>query len=82
MMTLDKLRDYIECGNEIEFKYNGKECSRTYGIFDGKEMISFCEFYQETTEVDTIEDLLKVSRDGTTLLQMWQSLSENDVWIY
>lgn len=81
-MTVDNLKDYIECGNEIEFMYNGKKYSITYGIFDGKEMISFCEFYQETTEVDTFEDLLEVSRDGVSVLQMWESLSEDDVWIY
>ena len=81
-MTVDKLRDYIECGNEIEFKFNGKDYSITYGTFDGKEKISFCEFYQETTEVDTFEDLLEVSRDGVSVLQMWESLSEDDVWIY
>lgn len=81
-MTVDKLKDYIECGNEIEFKFNGKDYSITYGTFDGKEMISFCEFYQETTEVSTFEDLLEVSRDGATVLQMWESLSEDDVWIY
>ena len=81
-MTVDKLKDYIECGNEIEFKFNGKDYSITYGTFDGKEKISFCEFYQETTEVSTFEELLEVSRDGATVLQMWESLSEDDAWIY
>ena len=40
-MTKDLLADYIECGREIEFKYNGKMYSITYGIIEGKEVISF-----------------------------------------
>ena len=28
------------------------------------------------------EELLKVTRDNVTVLQMWESLTEKDVWIY
>ena len=82
MMTKELLADYIDCGREIEFKYNEKMYSITYGIIDGEEVISFCEFYKETTEVKTFDDLMNVSRDGMTVLQMWESLEEEDVWIY
>ena len=34
------------------------------------DYISFCEFYKEPTNVTTIEDLLEVSRDGVTVLEM------------
>ena len=81
-MTRDKLYEYIDCGNEIEFCFNGRMYSITYGIFNGKELISFCEFDQETTEVESFEDLLAVTREGHTVLQMWESLREEDVWIY
>ena len=81
-MTKDLLQEYVECGNEIEFKYNKKMYSITYGIVDDVEVISFCEFYKETTEVKTFDELLKVSRDGVTVLMMWESLTEEDVWIY
>lgn len=81
-MTKDLLIDYVFHGREIEFKYNGKMYSITYGIVDGKDVISFCEFYQDTTEVTTVDELLTVSRYGITVLQMWSSLTENDIWVY
>lgn len=81
-MTKDLLQEYVDCGREIEFKYNDKMYSITYGIIDEKEVISFCEFYKETTEIETFEELLEVSREGVTVLQMWESLTEEDVWIY
>lgn len=81
-MTKDLLKEYIDCGREIEFKYNDKMYSITYGVIDNKEVISFCEFYKETTEVITFDELIEVSRDGVTLLQMWESLTEENVWIY
>lgn len=81
-MTKDLLKEYIDCGREIEFKYNDKMYSITYGVIDNKEVISFCEFYKETTEVITFDELIEVSREGVTVLQMWESLTEEDVWIY
>ena len=81
-MTKDLLKDYLDCGREIEFKFNNKMYSITYGIIDDEEVISFCEFYKETTEVKTFNELIEVTRDGVTVLQMWESLTEEDVWIY
>lgn len=81
-MTKDQLLDYIIHGREIEFRYNGKMYSITYGTLDGKYVISFCEFYQETPEVEIPEDILTVERNGITVMQMLESLTENDIWIY
>lgn len=81
-MNLDQLREYVSEGREIEFKLNGKKYSITYGVIDGKDVISFCEFYQETTEVETVDELLKVERDGVTVLHMLESITEEDTWIY
>ncbi|MBR4395678.1 MAG: hypothetical protein IKT01_04745 [Eubacteriaceae bacterium] len=81
-MNKDLLKDYVDCGREIEFKFNNKMYSITYGIIDDEEVISFCEFYKETTEVKTFNELIEVTRDGVTVLQMWESLTEEDVWIY
>lgn len=50
-MTKQELFNYIEHGREIEFTFQNRKYSITYGIIEGKEVISFCEFYQETTEV-------------------------------
>ena len=81
-MDLDQLREYVSEGREIEFKFNGKKYSITYGVIDDKDVISFCEFYQETTEVETVDELLKVERDGVTVLHMLESITEEDTWIY
>lgn len=81
-MKKEQLKEYVANGREIEFEYKGKEYSITYGVIDGQEVISFCEFYKETTEVQTYEELLKVSRDGVTVAEMWESLKENDIWLY
>lgn len=81
-MTKDLLKDYIDCGREIEFKYNEKMYSITYSPADQEDFISFCEFYKEPANVKTFDELLEVSRDGVTVLQMWESLTEEDVWIY
>ena len=81
-MQKEKLKEYIEYGHEIEFEYNNKEYSITYMSIDDQVVISFCEFYKETTEVKTYDELLKVSRDGVTVSQMWESLKEDDIWVY
>lgn len=81
-MQKEQLKEYVANGREIEFEYNNKEYSITYGIIDNKEVISFCEFYKETTEVQTYEELLNVSRDGVTVAEMWESLKEDDIWLY
>lgn len=81
-MTKSQLIDYINCGREIEFRYKGHMYSITYGQLNGKPVISFCQFYQETTEVDTAESLLQVTRNGVTVLSMLESLSEDDIWLF
>jgi hypothetical protein len=81
-MNLDQLREYVSQGREIEFQFNDKKYSITYGVISGKEVISFCEFYQETTEVETVDELIKVERNGNTVLQMLGSITEKDIWIY
>lgn len=81
-MNLDQLREYVSEGREIEFKFNGKKYSITYGVIGGKDVISFCEFYQETTEVETVDELIKVERDGVAVLHMLESITEEDIWIY
>lgn len=81
-MKQEQLKKYVEHGNEIEFKFNSKMYSITYGRIDGKEVISVCEFYKETTEVETFEELLQISIDGYSLAEMWNSLTDDDIWIY
>lgn len=86
MMTFEELKTYIETGNEIEFTFAGKKYSITYWYPDGSEdnvWISFCEFYKDTTEVRTAEELWNdVSRDGITVGEMLSSVTEDDVYIF
>ena len=77
-----ELIDYINCGREIEFRYLGKMYSITYGMLNGKHVISFCEFYKETTEIEKPDEIFDVSRDGVTVPQMLESITEDDIWIY
>ena len=81
-MNLDQLREYVSQGREIEFQFDEKKYSITYGVISGKEVISFCEFYQDTTEVECVEELIKVERNGKTVLEMLESITEKDIWIY
>ncbi len=81
-MTKTSLLNYIDQGREIEFQYNEKKYSITYGEYKGEEVISFCEFYQDSTEVSTADELLSVTRDGVTVLEMWESISEDDVRLF
>ena len=81
-MSKDELLDYISCGREVEFNFKGKMYSITYGKLNGKRVISFCEFHKETTEVESATDIFDVTRDGVTVLQMLESLTEDDIWIY
>lgn len=80
-MTIDSLKEFVECGREIEFVFHDKRYSITYGIIGGKEIISFCEFYQYTSDVETVDELLLQSRDGYTVKEMWSSIGEESVWI-
>ena len=61
---------------------SGKKYSITYGNIENKCVISFCEFYRESTEVSDFDSLLKVSRDGITVKEMIESVDEKDVDIF
>lgn len=85
-MIFTQLQEYIDIENEIEFTFNDKQYSITYWYPDDNEdnrWISFCEFYKETTEVKTAEELWNnVSRDGVTVGQMLSAIDETQVYIF
>ena len=82
MMEKQELIALIESGHEIEFSYDDKNYSITYGILDGARVISFCEFYKESTEVHTVEELLQIERYGVSVEKMIEGLTPDDVWIF
>ena len=81
-MKAELLHEYIECGRELEFKHKGKMFSITYGTVDGHEVISFCELNKGSIEADTAEELSAIKYQGITLLDMWEDLTEEDLWVY
>ena len=81
-MNREQLLDLVNHGREIEFRFGGKYYSITYGTLNGRHVISFCEFNKETTEVETPEAVLNVTRDNVSVLDMIESLTEDDIWIY
>ena len=85
-MTFEQLKNYINTRNEIEFNFRGKKYSITYRYPDDNEddaYISFCEYYQDTTEVKTAEELWNnVSRGGVTVGEMLSSVRKEDLYIF
>ncbi|MBR2533354.1 MAG: hypothetical protein IKE50_01050 [Erysipelotrichaceae bacterium] len=81
-MTIEELEQLVKTGREIEFSFKDKRYSITYGFIENEYVISFCEFYKETTEVKDFNSLLKVSRNGTTVKEMIESVSDKDIEIF
>jgi len=85
-MNFEQLKECIQIGNEIEFTYNDKQYSITYWYPDDNEdnaLISFCEFYKETTEVKTASELWNnVCRDGVSVGDMLSSIKQEDIYIF
>ena len=81
-MDKNELTNLINSGREIEFVYNNNKFSITYGIVNGNEVISFCEFNKESTEVETVIELLKIKRNGISVEEMLNSITKKDIWIF
>ena len=85
-MTFEQLEYYISIRNEIEFTYHGTKHSITYWYPDENEdnaLISFCEFYKDTTEVRTASELWNsVSREGVTVGEMLSSIKQGDFYVF
>ncbi len=82
-MTKQELEHLVDYGHEIEFTWQGKKFSITYGIdFEKNEYISFCEFYKETTDVKKVEELCEIKRYGTKVIDMLTSITDKDISIY
>lgn len=81
-MQINKLEEYIETGRELEFNFNGKKYSLTYGHVDSEEIISFCEFDKPSVEVRNIDQLLGINYNGQPFCEIWENLREEDLWIF
>ncbi len=81
-MSISEFINLVDEGHEIEFVYEGRKYSVTYGEINEKEVISFCEFYMDSIEVETVNELLDIVYDNKKVSDMVASLKEDDVWIY
>jgi hypothetical protein len=45
-------------------------------------LISFCEFYKEVTDVETVDELCEIKRNGVRVIDMLSSVSDDDIEIY
>ena len=85
-MTFEQLEKYIDIRNEIEFTFHGKKYSITYLYIDDNEdnvLISFCEFYKDSTEVKTVSELWNnVSREGITVGEMLSCIKPEDIYVF
>ena len=81
-MSISEFINLVDEGHDIEFVYEGRKYSVTYGEINEKEVISFCEFYRDSIEVETVNELLDIVYDNKKVSDMVASLKEDDVWIY
>jgi len=81
-MNKEELTEYIATGREIEFVYRKKKYSITY--FNGKreDYISFCEFYKDTLDVASADELWGAEHHGFKISEALCSLKEDDIDIY
>lgn len=82
MNNLEKFKEWINIGNEIEFTYKGEEYSVTYSVKEnGKTLISFCKFCCDPSEFTSAEDFMNNAKiDEEYLKDIWDKVV--DVYIY
>ena len=80
-MKTELLKKYVECGYDIEFDYKEKRFSITIPDEGLEHCISFCEYYQEPVDVKTFDELLNIEYKGERLSDIWESLTEDDIWV-
>lgn len=81
-MTKEQLFEWVDTGRELEFNYKGKDYSIIYFRKNRKIYISFCEFYKETLDVATVDELWNSTYKGIKLSDMLSSIPKDDVYVY
>lgn len=81
-MTKEQLFEWADTSRELEFNYKGKDYSITYFRKNRKICISFCEFYKETLDVATVDELWNSTYKGIKLSDMLSLIPEDDVYVY
>ena len=81
-MTTSDIKDLLEHGHEIEFNFNGKRYSFTFGEVEGKKVIAFCEFNKPDIEFENIDEILAAEYDDFKIADAIESLSDDDIDIF
>ena len=81
-MTKEQLFEWVDTGRELEFNYKGKDYSIIYFRKNRKIYISFCEFYKETLDVATVDELWNSTYKGIKLSDMLSSIPEDEVDVF
>lgn len=81
-MKIEEVKKILQDGEEIEFKYKNKDFSITFFEEKGKTKISFCEFYNEPIDVDTIEEIFDITYNGETVKDILMKTDKKDVIVY
>ena len=81
-MTKEELVNYIDCGHEIEFQYNGIWFGINYEKVHNRNGI-FLDFYEHNKEssehlVKTVEALVNIKYTGVTVMEMLESLGDEE----
>lgn len=81
-MTRKQLYMYLTMHDEITFKYNGKKYSITFYSDDEHESIlSFCEYYKESTDYYTVDDFMeKGNIDGRSVVDILYDIDDADIY--
>jgi hypothetical protein len=80
-MKLSELISYIKIGHDIEFSYNDLKYSITSPAKDGVRFISFCEFYKEPADYNTIDEFLSSAKiEDELLVDILDLITDIDIY--
>lgn len=81
-MTKEILNELIATGREIEFDYKGKKYSIIYFKENNEKIISFCEYYKDTLDVRSADELWNSTYNNISIEEMLSSLSEDEYSVF
>lgn len=81
-MTKEEWKLHMDEGCDMTFEYNGKKYSLTWGTLDGKTVISFCEFYKETVDCDTFDEIIEKDYRGEKIINILLKAKNEDIYGY
>lgn len=81
-MKAECIECLIACNREIEFDYDNRRYSITYGYSNGKRHISVCGFYKEPVVIHTAAEVLNLKIGPLTMEKIFAKLPDSAFDIY